>query len=363
MIDPTKFDARGFYDAMRESKSLLVRREDLRWIETFAEPDRPVEALLAFGCAVQHTPHLMLEATAVFDVLGIDYVAVTGRQFCCGRPFQRLGGSDEAADRISAKSYERFVRYQPQTTVQWCGACTIQYQDVISKQTDAPFDVVHVTRYVAERLRELGDAVPFKYEVPTRFAIHAHDGHPQQRTDLSYILEILEMIPGVDYAGAIQPPSAGSPCDLTGPTAVSVLNTLDSTQYRLAVAELEGQARALRADTVVTAYHKCQMEWSKFSSRRLGVREWMSVLAEALGVGYADRFTTYWHLGDPAEIVERARPEWQSWGLTEQEALEAATRHFVPRYAADVHHCDCGGAGCGSRSGQQLRPTAPVAGK
>jgi hypothetical protein len=137
-----------------------------------------------------------------------------------------------------------------------------------------------------------------------------------------------------------------------------VLNTLDSTEYRVAVAELEGQARALGADTLVTAYHKCQMEWSKFSSRRLAVREWMSVLAEALGVGYADRYTTYWHLGDPREIVERSRPEWQSWGMTEQEALEAATRHFVPAYTADVHHCDCGGAGCGGRAANLVRTAA-----
>jgi Fe-S oxidoreductase len=358
MIDTTRFDPKGFYQAMRESKSLLVRREDLRWTETFTAPDRPVDALLAFGCAVQHTPHLMLEATAVFDALGVDFAAVTGRQFCCGRPFQRLGGSEEAADRISSKSYERFLQYRPATMVNWCGACQIQFLDVISGQADPPFDVVHVTRYVHDRLRAMGDAVPWRYDVPARVVLHSHDGHVQQGSDASYILRILEMIPGVEYAGPIQPPSAGSPCDLTGPTAVSVLNTLDSTEYRVAVAELEGQARALGADTLVTAYHKCQMEWSKFSSRRLAVREWMSVLAEALGVGYADRYTTYWHLGDPREIVERSRPEWQSWGMTEQEALEAATRHFVPAYTADVHHCDCGGAGCGGRAANLVRTAA-----
>jgi hypothetical protein len=233
--------------------------------------------------------------------------------------------------------------------------------DVISGQTEPPFDVVHVTRYVADRLREMGDSVPWKHEVPARVALHSHaGGHAQQDTDTDYILQILDMIPGVEYAGAIQPPTSGSPCDLTGPTAVSILNSLDTVGYRVAVAELEGQARALQADTVVTAYHKCQMEWSKFSTRRMAVREWMSLLAEALGVGYEDRFTVYWHLGDPEEIVRRARTEWESWGMTEDEALEAATRHFVPQYAADVHHCDCGGAGCGSRAADLLRSREPT---
>lgn len=361
MIDKTKFDPKGFYDAARESKSLLVRRDEVRWTERFVEPERPVDALLAFGCAVQHTPHLMVEATAVFDALGIDYAAVAGRQFCCGRPFQRMGGDQEAADLISGKSYERFVRHRPNVTVQWCGACMLQYLDVISGQTDPPFDVIHVTRYLADLLREMGDSVPWKTEVPAKVVLHTHDEFlPQQDTDTQSILEILELIPGVEYVGPISPPSAGSPCSLTGPTAVSVLNTLSTTEYRVAVAELEGQARARGADTLVTPYHKCQMEWSKFATKKLPVREWMSLLAEALGVGYEDRFTTYWQLGDPQRIVELSRAEWQSWGMTEQQALEAASRHFVPQYAADVHHCDCGGAGCGSRALDQFQSrTAP----
>lgn len=355
MIDRTKFDPKGFYEAMRESKSLLVNRKDIRWTERFTEP-RQVDTLLAFGCAVQHTPHLMMEATAVFHALGIDFAAVTGRQFCCGRPFARLGGDQEAADLISSKSYERFTQYQPNVAVQWCGACMVQYREVISEQQQPPFEVIHVSRYLADLLRDLGGSVPWKQDVPSKVVLHAHhENLPQQEIDRQSILEILDMIPGVEYVGPISPPSAGSPCSLTGATAVSKLNTLSTTEYRVAVAELEGQARALGADTLVTAYHKCQMEWSKFSSKNLAIREWMSLLAEALGVAYPDRFTTYWHLGDPQKIVEESRSEWESWGLTEQEAFAAAQRHFVPQYVADVHHCDCGGAGCGSAAAELIR--------
>jgi Fe-S oxidoreductase len=352
MVDRTKFDPQGFFEAMRESKSMLIQRADVRWAERFEAPERPVDALLAFGCAVQHTPHLMAEATAVFDVLGIDYTAVTGRQFCCGRPFHRLGGDLDAADRISAKSYERFQKYGPKAAVQWCGACQLEYLEKISDQTEPPFEVVHVTKYLARLLREMGDSVPWKTELSTRVVLHTHSQFlPQQDVDSACIQEILELIPGVEYAGPIAPPSAGSPCTLTGPTAVSILNTLTEREYESARGELVGQARAVGADTLVTPYHKCQMEWSKFASGRLAVREWMSLLAEALGVGVEDRFTTYWHLGDADEIVERSRAEWQSWGLTEAEAYDVARRHFVPRYPVDVHHCDCGGAGCGSRAG------------
>lgn len=350
MVDASKFDVKGFYTAIAESKSLLVRRDEVEWAERFEAQEHPIDTLLAFGCAVQHTPHLMLEATAVFKALGIKFTAVAGRQFCCGRPLQRLGGDDAAAGRVSSKSYERFQGFRPSVMVNWCGACQLQYSTVIREQRTPEFDVVHVTRYLGELLRDMGDAVPWKREVRTRFILHTHSDTPKyQDLDTAYIREILDMVPGAEYAGPVASPSVGLPCTLTGPRAVSILNSIDTEQYRSVQAELSEQARAAGADTLVTPYHKCQMEWSKFASKKLAVREWMSVLAEALGVGYADRFTTYWHLGEPQEIVDRSRPEWTSWGLTEEEALDVARRHFVARYAADVHHCDCGGAGCGSR--------------
>lgn len=349
MIDKTKFDIKGFYQAMAESKSLLVSREDAEWMENFESPDRSYDALLAFGCAVQHTPHLMREAVSVFRALGVDFAAVTGRQFCCGRPVQRMGGDEQAADRISAKSYERFQSFQPNVLVQWCGACMLQYLGVISGQVDPPFSVVHVTKYIADLLSEMGDAVPWKQEVRRRVVLHTHgEFGAQQDTDSDCIRQILRAIPGLEYAGTVEPPSVGSPCALEGPRAVSVLNKLDTEGYLAARGELVDQARSVGADTLVTPYHKCQMEWSKFSCRELGIREWMSLLAEALGVASEDRFTTYWHLGDPEKIVHESRAEWESWGWTEERALDAARRHFVPEYAVDVHHCDCGGTGCGS---------------
>jgi Fe-S oxidoreductase len=355
VVDRTKFDPKGFYGAMVESKSLLVHRDDVGWQENFEEPAHPADVLLAFGCAVQHTPHLMQEAVAVFHALGIDHAAVSGRQFCCGRPFLRGGDDPRAAERISSKSYERFLRYQPKVMVQWCGACMLQYLEVIREQVQPPFEVVHVTRYLATKLRELGDAVPWRKEVRTRVVLHTHSQFlPQQDVDSASILEILDMIPGVEYAGPVTPPSAGAPCDLTGPTSVSILGTLSTEEYQAAQRELVEQALAVGAGTLVTPYHRCQMEWSKFSSRHLAVREWMSLLAEALGVPVEDRYTTYWHLGDPEEIVERSRAAWESWGMTEVEALDAARRHFVPGYAVDLHQCDCGGTGCGSGGAELL---------
>ncbi|HXF36942.1 MAG TPA: heterodisulfide reductase-related iron-sulfur binding cluster [Actinomycetota bacterium] len=358
-MDRSRFDPTGFYRAMEESMSLQVARGEVRWMDLFSPPEAPVDVVLAFGCAVQHTPHLMLEACQVFDALGIPFVAVTGRQFCCGRPFQRVGGDTVAADRIAAKSYERFLAFQPKVTVQWCGACMLQYLDVISRQIQPPFEVVHVTKYVLGLLRERGASIPWEREVRSRVLLHTHDQFlPQQEIDARCIERILEMVPGVELVGRVAPPSLGLPCSLQGPTQESILKDITTEEYRAVQVELEEQAREAGADTLVMPYHKCQMEWSKFSSRRLAVRGWMSVLAEALGVGRPDLFTTYWHLNDAEEIVERSAPIWGSWGLSRDEALDRARRHFIPRYAVEVHRCDCGGRGCGAPDLDLAWPTA-----
>ncbi len=343
----TTFDPTGFYRAMDEARSLQVTRDETGWTDRFIAPDRPYEALLAFGCAVQHTPHLMREAIAVFETLGIDHYAVTGRQFCCGRPFQR-GGHEDAADRISSKSYERFMAVQPNVAVQWCGACMLQYLDVLREQEAPPFEVIHVTAYLARLLKERCDAVPWKQPVRARVALHSHATHPQQDVDTASILELFELIPGVEYRGIVQPPSAGAPCDLKGPTHVGILTDITTSEYRQAQAELEDQLHALGADTLITPYHACQREWCKFASDRMAIREWMSLLAEALGRGVEDRYQTYWQLADPQQIVEQSRAAWESWGLTEAEALRRAEQHFVPKYAVDVPHCNCGPNGCAS---------------
>ena len=67
------------------------------------------------------------------------------------------------------------------------------------------------------------------------------------------------------------------------------------------------------------------------------------MLAEALGVAKPDRFSEYWRLADPQRIVEVSRPNWESWGMTDEEALRLAHRYFVPSYAVDAPDCPCNG--------------------
>jgi hypothetical protein len=41
--------------------------------------------------------------------------------------------------------------------------------------------------------------------------------------------------------------------------------------------------------------------------------------------------------------MEASRPNWESWGISEEEALELAHKYFIPSYAV-APECPCNGA-------------------
>jgi hypothetical protein len=80
--------------------------------------------------------------------------------------------------------------------------------------------------------------------------------------------------------------------------------------------------------------------WSRYASDRMKVRHCVSLLAEALGVAHPDRAQAAAHIGDPVEVVRQTRPIWESWDLTEAEALELASNSIYPKDAGPIG-CSC----------------------
>jgi Fe-S oxidoreductase len=317
---------------------MQVSREEATWAEDGARPDRPVDVLLNFGCNVRQTPHLQREAVAVLETLGVDFAAVAGQKYCCGKPYSGAGLTD-VAEQVVRGSVKRMAAYQPERAIQWCSACEMQFQDVVAPDVGLEFRSDGFARYLVERLDELGDQVPWQADVEATALVHGHLGeHPVRDGHPPIAMQLLQRIPGVRLVGYAKTPALNV-CDNAGPT----LATIGSDEYLAIQAELEGYLADSRADTLVTLYHGCTRELGKFASDNLSVRHYISLLAEALGVAKPDRFSTYWQLADVDEITEASRPNWQSWGISEDEARRLAHKYFIPSYADDIPECPCNG--------------------
>ena len=332
------FDYPDFYRAMVEREHLQVARHEAKWTEQHGDPDKGVGVLLNFGCNARQTPHLMREAVAVFETLGIDFAAVAGQQFCCGKPYSNNGLKDAARGVVEA-SVKRMASYSPERAIQWCSACEMQFHDIVVPEVGIRFQSDGLAAYLIEKIDSLGAAMPWKNEVGIRAVVHGHlgehvvrDGHPP------LAMELLERIPGVTVVGFAKT-QALNLCDNAGPKIAKI----GTAEYLAAQAELEGYLTEAGADTIVTLYHGCTRELGKFASDRLRVRHYISVLAEALGVSMPDRFSQYWRTGDVEQVLELSRPNWESWGIDEAEARKLVHRYFVPSYATNVPDCPCNG--------------------
>jgi hypothetical protein len=350
------FDFPDFYRAMVERERMQVSREEMTWTEEGTRPDRPVDVLLNFGCAVRQTPHLQRDATAVLDVLGVDFAAVAGQKFCCGKPYSGNGLPD-AARQVVSGSVKRMAGYRPGRAIQWCSACEMQFRDLVVPEIGIGFQSDGLAAFLVERLDALGDAVPWRRETTIKALVHGHLGeHPVRDAHPPIAMRLLERIPGVELVGYAETPALDL-CDNHG----LKMAALGSAEYRAARARLEGHLAESGADTLVTLYHGCTRELGKFASERFAVRHYISIVAAALGVDHPDRFSAYWRLADPAKVAAAARPNWESWGFTEDEALRMAHRYFVPSYAADVPECPCAGActrtGAGFLAPRLIAPT------
>jgi Fe-S oxidoreductase len=329
----------AFYRAMVERERFQVAKDEVRWAERHRTPERPVEVLLNFGCNVRQTPHLMREAVAVLETLGVDFEAVAGQQYCCGKPYSGAGFTDEARGVVEA-SVRRMASFRPERAIQWCSACEMQFHDVVLPEIGIEFQSDGLATLLVEWIDSHEDRLPWRSEVRARVLVHGHLGeHAVRDAHPPIVMDLLARIPGVEVVGYAKAPALQL-CDNAGPR----IATIGTAEYRAAQRELEGYLEASGADTIVTLYHGCTRELGKFASERLRIRHYISLLADALGVAKPDRFSEYWRLGEPAKVKEAARRNWESWGIGEDEALALAHKYFVPSYAVDAPDCPCNGA-------------------
>ena len=114
---------------------------------------------------------------------------------------------------------------------------------------------------------------------------------------------------------------------------VDLLTELGPGRFESIRDGLVSKARELGADELVTPYHSCHREWCGVGGAGLRVRNYVSIVAEALGLAQRDYFQEFKKLSTPDAIVALSRPIWESHGLSEEDAGGLAAKYFVPKKA------------------------------
>ncbi len=313
------YDYKRYFGEIAVLRDLTTMPEEAAWRTTApAENGERHPIVLYLGCNVFRTSHMIQTITAIFDRLGLDYVAVGGPTYCCGIVHHQQGDT-AAAGGMADHTIKLLERYQPDEVVMWCPSCIYFYDEI--RQAQLPFKVSHAAEFLVSRLPELR----FTGRVNASVALHYHNFiEPRRREGLAG-RRLLEAVPGLRYVEIEPDPRFGRSCTPSVQQQVG----LDAWN-RMARDEID-RACAAGAGTLATIYHGCQRYICVFEPERpIAIEHYLSVFARGLGIAFEDKFKKYrlWH--DPERVLAETTPCQRANNVGAARAREVVQDAFGP---------------------------------
>ena len=319
------YDYKKHFGEITLTHDLLSRPEERTW--RLAAPPREGERhqiVLYLGCNVLRTSHMIQTVTAIFDRLGLDYVAVGGPTYCCGIVHHRQGDT-AASTGMSDRSIELFKRYQPDEVVMWCPSCIHFYDDV--RQVKLPFPVRHTAEFLEAQLPRIA----FTHQVDQRVALHSHCASEPRRREGLAGRRLLEAVPGLSVVESLPEPRFGQSC------TAAVQTQVGPAAWDQMVRDEIARGRASGAGTLATIYHGCQRLLCAFESETdVAIEHYLTVFARGLGIEFEDRYKKYRLWQDPERVLEDMTPCQVANGVDPARARELVQFTFGPIPPAPV---------------------------
>jgi hypothetical protein len=321
------YDYGRYFGEIALTHDLTTRPEQRTWRLTPPAKDEPRRRIVLYlGCNVLRTSHMVQTVTAIFDRLGLDYVAVGGPTYCCGIVHHQQGDT-AAGDGMAHRTLELFKRYEPEDVVMWCPSCIYFYDEVM--HAAVPYRVRHTTEFLLDRVPEL----TFTTRVERTVAVHAHAVGEARQREARACRDLLAAVPGLRVVALDSEPRFGRSCAPAIPLGLG-----QDVWDGLVRDEIE-RAVAAGADTLAGIYHGCQRMLCGFEAEgRITVEHYLSVFARALGIEFEDQFKKYRLWGDPDRVLEDTAPCQQINGVDPEKAralvMTTFARHPAPGTAA-----------------------------
>ncbi len=174
--------------------------------------------------------------------------------------------------------------------------------------------------------------IAWKRPVSGQVALHIHggrtgheEGQRRAKRDRAAAATLLGSIPGIELLDELQsPPELDYDCGAAG-------LRLPPQRFQAIRTELvRALLSARQADTLATISHACHREWCDIGDSRLSVRNYISIVAEALGFETEhDQLGDFKNTADLEDILDRSRDAWESHGLSREQARDLAAKYFA----------------------------------
>jgi Fe-S oxidoreductase len=302
------YDYKRYFGEIRTLHDLTTLPEERSWRLTAPPRDAERHAVVLYlGCNVLRTSHLVQTVAAVFDRLGIDYVAVGGPTYCCGIQHHQQGDTDAGA-AMSRRTIGLLAHYQPDEVVMWCPSCIYYYDEV--RHAEFPFRVSHTAEFLVSQLSR----VAFTSSVERSVALHAHGVGEARQREAEAARTLLRAVPGLRYVHVEPDLRFGRSC------APIVQHQLGMETWNQAVRDEIARSRERGAATLATIYHGCQRQICGLEGDGVLVEHYLTVFARAMGIEFEDKFKKYRLWTDPERVLQETTPCQLANGVTPDRA-------------------------------------------
>ena len=313
-----RFPYAAYFREVDVMPALQMAPEELPWMQAIPDNPAPRDMVFYLGCQALKTPHFVLEAMDLLRALDLDFATIGGPANCCGSVHQNFGKDYAIAEKVSASATDRIMAFKPNTVLTVCPNCTHQYENVVSKKTELPFEMTHFYDFILERAAQLN----FTRRLDLRVGLHRHLGnsHHQDRHG-AICAEVLGRIPGITVVDLPAYPELQHLCYMRAVRGVP------DERYEEMMEEMFGAARAAGCDVVATIYHACQRELCHEEQRGpFKVRSVLGILGEAMGFPpREDKILQYKQMGDIEAVMRAVEPNRIAHGIAPDVARAVLT--------------------------------------
>jgi Fe-S oxidoreductase len=255
---------------------------------------RPAKVGFWVGCNIPRTSHMVLLIVDILEQMGVDCEILGGMDNCCGI-VHFSQGDNQTGEKIVRNLGKNMTAIQPDLFLSWCPSCQIQHDEFLEGYLQLGFPVRHLTIFLAENTHLLRPKIVRAVE--KRVAIHEHSGLGGA---MENVRELLQLVPGLEIVPIGQISNYGYMC--------SRLRQAQAAKANMHRTVLEN-AKAAQVDALLTVYHSCHRDLAAYEGcYPFGVRNFLDVLGEAMGLDREDKYKKYLRLGEPDAIIEDARP-------------------------------------------------------
>jgi Fe-S oxidoreductase len=242
-----------------------------------------------YGCNVVRHGDIVRTAIALLEAVGIEVTPAGGAGYCCGTA---KDANLDAAEGMARRTVEKFNQHGHGAVVTWCPSCHRHMNGFMREYNDPQFSFAHITQILHGRREQL--AARCTRRVERHALLHQHFGF--REVDVNpLIADLLRLVPGLELA-LPEYAAPGHMCSALAPVPKALADATRATCEA---------ARAAGADTVVTVFHSCQrLLCGLESTEPFRVVNYVSVLAEAMGIVLPDEYKAWKNAGSEEKVAE-----------------------------------------------------------